>query len=151
MCLPTTYGEGVPRVLIEAAACGRAIIATDVPGCREIVLDRQNGILIHFGSPKVLADAIRTFRELSLAVLSDELFQFSDLGSINEITGADDLGNTLFYFRKDFWRVSGIFNNGTLSTVASSDWVNCARASGLRVLMSAFPKSSGDVVTTPAN
>jgi len=60
VCLPTTYGEGVPKVLIEAAACGRAIIATDVPGCREIVLDRQNGILIPPGNHKALADAIRT-------------------------------------------------------------------------------------------
>jgi len=60
VCLPTTYGEGVPKVLIEAAACGRAIIATDVPGCREIVLDRQNGILIPPGNPNSLADAIRT-------------------------------------------------------------------------------------------
>jgi glycosyltransferase involved in cell wall biosynthesis len=60
VCLPTTYGEGVPKVLIEAAACGRAIIATDVQGCREIVIDRQNGILIPPENPKALADAIRT-------------------------------------------------------------------------------------------
>jgi glycosyltransferase involved in cell wall biosynthesis len=63
VCLPTTYGEGVPKVLIEAAACGRAIIATDVPGCREIVLDRQNGILIPPGNVKALVDAIRTLIE----------------------------------------------------------------------------------------
>jgi glycosyltransferase involved in cell wall biosynthesis len=63
VCLPTTYGEGVPKVLIEAAACGRAIITTDVPGCREIVIDRQNGILIPPGNVKALADAIRTLIE----------------------------------------------------------------------------------------
>ncbi len=63
VCLPTTYGEGVPKVLIEAAACGRAIIATDAPGCREIVLDRQNGLLIPPGNHKALADAIRTLIE----------------------------------------------------------------------------------------
>ncbi len=45
VCLPTIYGEGIPRILIEAAACGRAIIATDIPGCREIVLDNDNGYL----------------------------------------------------------------------------------------------------------
>jgi glycosyltransferase involved in cell wall biosynthesis len=45
VCLPTTYGEGVPRILIEAAACGRAIIATDIPGCRDIVSDNENGYL----------------------------------------------------------------------------------------------------------
>jgi glycosyltransferase involved in cell wall biosynthesis len=63
VCLPTTYGEGVPKVLIEAAACGRAIIATDVPGCREIVVDRQNGLLIPPGNVKALADAIRALIE----------------------------------------------------------------------------------------
>ncbi len=46
VCLPTTYGEGVPKALIEAAASGRAIITTDAPGCREIVIDQQNGFLI---------------------------------------------------------------------------------------------------------
>ena len=37
VCLPS-YREGLPRVLLEAAACGRAVISTDVPGCREVVL-----------------------------------------------------------------------------------------------------------------
>lgn len=46
VCLPTVYGEGVPKVLIEAAACARAIVATDVPGCREIVQDNKNGLLV---------------------------------------------------------------------------------------------------------
>lgn len=46
VCLPTTYGEGVPKVLIEAAAAGRAIVATDVPGCREIVRHEENGLLV---------------------------------------------------------------------------------------------------------
>ncbi len=45
VCLPSFYGEGVPRVLIEAAACGRPIITTDTPGCREIVRHEQNGLL----------------------------------------------------------------------------------------------------------
>ena len=46
VCLPSTYGEGLPKVLIEAAACGRACIATDAPGCREIVQDGVNGLLV---------------------------------------------------------------------------------------------------------
>ncbi len=45
VCLPSTYGEGVPKVLIEAAACARACISTDTPGCREIVRHGLNGLL----------------------------------------------------------------------------------------------------------
>ena len=43
--LPSTYGEGVPKTLLEAAACGRPLIATDVPGCREVVAG-ATGILV---------------------------------------------------------------------------------------------------------
>lgn len=57
--LPTTYGEGIPKVLIEAAACGRPIIATDIPGCREIVRHQVNGLLIEPNSISALADAMR--------------------------------------------------------------------------------------------
>ena len=58
VCLPTFYSEGVPKVLIEAAACGRSLIATDVPGCREVVQDGYNGILISPKNTESLADAI---------------------------------------------------------------------------------------------
>jgi len=44
--LPTSYGEGVPKVLIEAAATGRAIITTDLPGCRDICRDGDTGLLV---------------------------------------------------------------------------------------------------------
>ena len=46
VCLPSTYGEGIPKALIEAASCGRAIVAYDVAGCREIVRDGINGFLV---------------------------------------------------------------------------------------------------------
>lgn len=46
VCLPSYYGEGVPKVLIEAASCARPIVTTNTPGCREIVRDGINGILI---------------------------------------------------------------------------------------------------------
>jgi glycosyltransferase involved in cell wall biosynthesis len=41
-----SYREGLPVSLLEAAACGKAIIATDVPGCREVVRHRVNGPLV---------------------------------------------------------------------------------------------------------
>lgn len=44
--LPTSYGEGVPRILVEAAACGLPLIASDAPGCREIVRPGANGYLV---------------------------------------------------------------------------------------------------------
>jgi glycosyltransferase involved in cell wall biosynthesis len=60
VCLPTFYGEGVPRVLIEAASSGRPIVATDVPGVREIVRDGLNGILVEPHQPDALAAAIES-------------------------------------------------------------------------------------------
>jgi glycosyltransferase involved in cell wall biosynthesis len=53
-----SYREGLPKSLLESAACGRAIITTDVPGCREVVTDGVNGILVPLKDPVALADAI---------------------------------------------------------------------------------------------
>lgn len=58
VCLPS-YGEGVPRCLIEAAACARPLVATDVPGCREIVRNGENGLLIPVRDCEALADALQ--------------------------------------------------------------------------------------------
>lgn len=60
VCLPTAYGEGVPKVLLEAAASGRCIIATDAPGCREIVRHGENGLLVPLRDAAALAKAIET-------------------------------------------------------------------------------------------
>jgi len=56
--LPTYYGEGIPKTLLEAAACGRPIVASDVPGCREVVAHEENGLLVPPRQPRALADAI---------------------------------------------------------------------------------------------
>ncbi|RJP78739.1 MAG: glycosyltransferase [Desulfobacteraceae bacterium] len=53
-----SYREGLPKVLLEAASCGRAIVATDVPGCREIVRNNETGFLIPPYDSKALAEAI---------------------------------------------------------------------------------------------
>jgi glycosyltransferase involved in cell wall biosynthesis len=58
VCLPSHGGEGVPKALIEAAASERAIVATDVPGCRDIVRHGTNGLLVPPKNPAALADAI---------------------------------------------------------------------------------------------
>lgn len=62
VCLPS-YREGLPKVLVEAAAAGRPIVTTDVPGCREVVQDGLNGILIPVKDPIALAVALRTLIE----------------------------------------------------------------------------------------
>jgi glycosyltransferase involved in cell wall biosynthesis len=56
--LPTYYGEGLPKVLIEAAACGLPIVTTDWPGCREVVRDGVNGLLVPIRDAAKLAGAI---------------------------------------------------------------------------------------------
>jgi glycosyltransferase involved in cell wall biosynthesis len=58
VCLPTHGGEGVPRSLLEAAASGKPIVATDVSGCRDVVHDGENGFLVPPRQIVPLADAI---------------------------------------------------------------------------------------------
>ena len=56
--LPTTYGEGLPLALLEAAACGRPIVATDIPGCREVVHHGETGFLVLPHDVAALAEAL---------------------------------------------------------------------------------------------
>jgi glycosyltransferase involved in cell wall biosynthesis len=53
-----SHREGLPVSLLEAAACGRPLIATDAPGCREVVIDDQTGLLVPIENPTALAQAI---------------------------------------------------------------------------------------------
>lgn len=56
--LPSYYGEGFPKVLIEAAATGRAVITTDQPGCRDAIEPNVTGLLVPIRDATALADAI---------------------------------------------------------------------------------------------
>jgi glycosyltransferase involved in cell wall biosynthesis len=85
VCLPS-YREGLPRSLAEAAACGRPLVAADVPGCKEIVRDGVNGYLVPVRDAAALAGALRKLinapalrqsmgacsREMALAEVSEE-------------------------------------------------------------------------------
>jgi glycosyltransferase involved in cell wall biosynthesis len=55
-----SYREGLPRSLVEAAAAGRPIVTTDVPGCREVVRDGEEGILVPLGDIANAARALAT-------------------------------------------------------------------------------------------
>jgi len=57
ICLPS-YREGLPKVLLEAAASGRAVVTTDVPGCREAVIEAFNGHLVPARNDEYLAKAL---------------------------------------------------------------------------------------------
>jgi glycosyltransferase involved in cell wall biosynthesis len=56
--LPSRIGEGMPLSLLEAAACGRPLIATDTPGCRDICRHETNGLLVPVDDAEALAAAI---------------------------------------------------------------------------------------------
>jgi glycosyltransferase involved in cell wall biosynthesis len=101
VALPTLYGEGVPKVLLEAAASGRPIVATDVRGCREIVRPGVNGLLVAPRNSMSLADALRDLlsspelrmrlgragREIALAEFAEEGVVERTLGVYRELLG----------------------------------------------------------------
>lgn len=60
---PSRGGEGLPKSLLEAAACGRAMIATDVPGCREIAIDGKTALTVPVDDAEALADAMARLAE----------------------------------------------------------------------------------------
>ena len=62
-CLPSYYGEGVPKGLIEAAAAGRPVVTTAQPGCAEIVRDGENGLHVAPRDPMALAIGLRMLIE----------------------------------------------------------------------------------------
>lgn len=62
VCLPS-YREGLPKGLVEAAACGRAVVTTDVPGCRDAIEPDVTGILVPVKNAPALADAIQRLIE----------------------------------------------------------------------------------------
>jgi glycosyltransferase involved in cell wall biosynthesis len=59
--LPSYYPEGVPRSLLEGLACGKALITTDLPGCREVIRENKNGFLVAARSSVSLEEAMERF------------------------------------------------------------------------------------------
>ena len=95
-----SHREGLPGSLMEAAACGRAMIATDAPGCREIVIHDQTGLLVPIEDPPPLARAIvklatspelrqrygKAARELAVGKLSAKIIGNSIVRLYDELT-----------------------------------------------------------------
>lgn len=63
VCLPSYYGEGIPMILLEALSSGRAIVAADSQGCREVVDHGANGLLVPPRDSAALAAALQTLIE----------------------------------------------------------------------------------------
>lgn len=74
-----SYREGVPRSTQEAMAIGRAVISTDVPGCRETVIDGVNGFLVEKWNPKALAEKMIYFIEHpeQIKIMGDESYRIA--------------------------------------------------------------------------
>lgn len=85
--LPSFYGEGVPKSLIEAAACGRPIVTTDTPGCREIGRHGENALLVPARDATVLADAI--------CRLADDADLRARLGAAGRRIAADEFSDRI--------------------------------------------------------
>lgn len=64
--LPSNYGEGLNRSLMEACSIGRAVITTTIPGCKEIVEDGINGYLVPPKNIQALAEAMNKYLSLSV-------------------------------------------------------------------------------------
>jgi glycosyltransferase involved in cell wall biosynthesis len=78
-----SHREGIPLCLLEGAAMGRALIATDVPGCRDVVIPNKTGLLVPVKDPMALADAIialatdrERVRNMGLAARDDVVARF---------------------------------------------------------------------------
>jgi glycosyltransferase involved in cell wall biosynthesis len=71
-----SYREGTPRALLEAASCAKPIVATDVPGCRQVVLNNFNGLLCKLKDADDLADKMESMMSLN----DNQLRQFGQNG-----------------------------------------------------------------------
>ena len=86
--LPSYYGEGLPKILIEAAACGKPIVTTDHPGCRDSIIHKKTGFIVPIKKPKLLAKYIqkilddkqlRTNMEKEARILAEERFSIHEV------------------------------------------------------------------------
>jgi glycosyltransferase involved in cell wall biosynthesis len=108
--------EGLPLSLLEAAACGRAMVATDVPGCRVVVLAGETGLLVPVDDPSALADAMeRLLRAPQLRA------QFAAAAQrlVVERFSAEIIGRQIVALYRDLLDAQSDTHPGTTKNVAS--------------------------------
>jgi len=98
-----SYREGVPRTLMEASAMGRPIVATDVPGCREVVEDGVNGLLCEVKNADSLTEAL----ERMLTLSSGEREAMALRGR-KKVTGEFDEKNVVERYKGTIHAITGI-------------------------------------------
>lgn len=98
-----SLGEGLPTVLIEAASCGRAIVTTDVAGCRDVVQDGVNGILVPPKDPDALADAILSL--INNPKKREKMGQEGRRIVLEKFTSKKVNEDTLKVYQTDFWEI----------------------------------------------
>jgi len=96
VCLPS-YREGLPKALIEAAACERALVTCDVPGCREVVRHGDNGLLVPARDSVALAQALRAL--LDNPSLRQAMARRSRERAVQEFSVERVIGDTLALYR----------------------------------------------------
>ena len=91
-----SWREGMPCSLMEGMSCGRALIATDVPGCREVVRDGVNGLLVPVRDPAALARAMEAFvTDTGLAARMGEAGRHLAETELDAVRAADQLLNVM--------------------------------------------------------
>jgi len=93
VCIPTRYREGLPTVVLESAACGRPMVATDNVGCRDFVEDGRTGLMVPTAAPEALADALE--RVLASPALAERLREAAHRRFLAGFTKAEMVRRTL--------------------------------------------------------
>lgn len=99
VCLPT-YREGLPKALMEAGACARALVAADVPGCREVVVHEETGLLVPARDASELAAALK--RLIADAALRRRLGDNARALAVSEFAQERVVEQTLRVYRELF-------------------------------------------------
>lgn len=98
VCLPSYYGEGVPLSLLEAAAAGKPIVATDIAGCREVVRHGDNGLLVPTRDVDALAAALGSL--IGDGALRRRLGQRSRETAVQDFGAQRAIADTLAIYRQ---------------------------------------------------